>query len=163
MPQQGDLVAYFRQDLSCGPCLPPTPLLPKPCQLPACEGAGSSGPPATAHAKLSQCVSLPWLNCHGGSAGPPPLPDLTAETPHPSPAPTFPGKPGPREGQLLSQSHKKVLSRVGVGPLCSLSSYPGLGVATGPAAAQGQTMPFSGVSTLSLHTRDWAHKGRRDH
>lgn len=121
------------------------------CPCPASQSAEelTARPPATAHAKLFQCVSLSWLSCHGGSARLPSLPDLTAETPHQ--APWFIGKPGPREGQLLSQS-QQVLNRA------SLSSHPVLGVAlpTGPAAPKGRS-PIAfprGFHSLA------AHKGR---
>lgn len=155
MPQQSDL-AHFRQRLSSRPCLPPTQLLPKPCQLPACKGAGSARPPATAPTKLFQCVSLPWFNCCGGSAKLPPLPDLTAETTHPRPLPHgSQGNQGPERGNYSLRVTQKVLSRVGIGPLCSLSLYPVLGV----ALPQDQQLPkdrpptcFSQGSPLSCRT-----------
>lgn len=55
---------------------------------------------------------------------------------------------------------EQVFSKVGVGPLCYLFPYPGLGVTlpTGPAAPQTSHPLFLRISTACC-TQDWANKG----
>lgn len=110
------------------------------------------GLPTIAHAKPFQCVSFLWLNCHGGSARLPHLPELTSD----SPCPMVLRETRAQRGVAIFSVTEQVFSKVGVGPLCSLFPYPGLGVTlpAGPAAPQGRTshLPFLGVSTSLLHT-----------